>query len=408
MKCSCVIKLIVEFNERNEYIMKRFSFVIPTYQGKVLVKNTLEALNYQVGYGRNDYEVVLIDDGSTDGTGEYIKGINKNYDLKYIYIDRTQESSRARARNNGWKSASGEIIVFIDADILVKKDYLKELDRCFSMDKDILVIGNRVMLSENIPYEAVCDRTILEKQFFTVNSSSQMEIRYYKFYRFSYNSSYQIYPWLNVFSCNMAVPKKWLDATGGFDENFRGWGLEDIEVGYNMYKNGIKIVFNNKLEVFHQNHAGSENLKISEKKFNDIDKNTRYFLKKYPDAINASERLIYKFFRGVVEIDMVPRQKLLCKRVTLKFKERNSLNDLKKTIIELSGKKGIKLKVIDYLEDTDLDIWIQLLGKRVSTPLYIPISAKKEFQRLMGFAGRFWFMLFRVNNALKTRFRLVN
>lgn len=384
-------------------MMIRFSFVIPTYQGKVLVKNTLEALNHQVGYNRNDYEVVLVDDGSTDGTMEYIDGINKSYEIKYLYIERTQKSSRARARNHGWRAASGEIIVFIDADIIVKDDYLKELDRCFSLDKDILIIGNRVMLSEDIPYEAVCDMDYLRTRYLVIKTRFQLEARHYNYYRYSYNVNYQNYPWIHVFSCNMVVQKKWLDAVGGFDENFRGWGLEDIEIGYALYKKGVKIIANSKLQVYHQNHPGSENLKFSQKKYIDIDKNTSYFLNKHPNAINASEKSIYLLFKGLGEIKMTPKQKLAYKRIKLKFKDRDSLDDLKKTIIELSSKKGIKLKVIDYLEDTDLDIWIQLLGKRVSTPQYIPISEKKQFHSLLGLIGRFIFMTIRVKNTLKRK-----
>lgn len=380
----------------------RFSFVIPTYQGKVLVKNTLEVLNHLEGYGRNGYEVILVDDGSTDGTEEYIKGINQNYDLKYIYIERTEKSSRGGARNRGWRAADGEIIVFIDGDILVRADYLKELDRCFRLDKDILVIGNRVMLSEDVPYEAACDRAVLEKRIYKLSRFSQMEARYYKYYRFSYNASYQNYPWLDVFSCNMAVPKKWLDSTGGFDGNFKGWGLEDVELGYALYENGVKIVINSRLQVFHQNHPGSDRLKISKKKYKDIDKNICYFLKKHPNAINASEDLIYKFLKGLTEIDMIPKQKKPFKRITLINNDRENLNNLQKNIIELSGQGGIWLRIIDYLEDTDLDIWIQLLGKRASTPQYIPISKRKEFQDLMGPVRR---LLFRCLIAKKLLIR---
>ncbi|OPX42330.1 chondroitin synthase [Ruminiclostridium hungatei] len=374
--------------------MKRFSFVIPTYQGKKLVKNTLEALNYQEGYYSKDYEVILVDDGSTDGTGEHIKGVNRNYHMKYIYIERNAESSRAKARNQGWKAAEGEIIIFIDGDILVKKDYLMELDRCYGLDKDILVIGNRIMLGEDLSYESVLNRTAMEGRIFSMDRRSQLESRYYKYYRFSYNINYQLYPWLDVFSCNMAVPRSWLERTGGFDESFKGWGLEDVEVGYNMYKKGIKIVLNSKLEVFHQNHPGSDSLKLSKKKYGDIDKNIGHFLKKHPEAFTASENLIYKVLKGLAEIDLTPRKKLFSKRVTLDFMDKSTLADLKRTVMEYSAQKDIRLKIIDHLEETDLDIWVQLLGKRESTPQYVPVSKRKEFRRLLGFTRRLIYWCF--------------
>jgi glycosyltransferase involved in cell wall biosynthesis len=51
---------------------KRFSFVIPTYQNKNLIRNTLEALNRQKDFPYEDYEVIVVDDGSSDGTGEVL------------------------------------------------------------------------------------------------------------------------------------------------------------------------------------------------------------------------------------------------------------------------------------------------------------------------------------------------
>lgn len=374
--------------------MKRFSFVIPTYQGKKLVKNTLEVLNYQTGYESKDYEVVLVDDGSTDGTGEYIKGVNRNYNLKYLYIERSAESSRAKARNHGWKAAEGEIIIFIDGDILVNRNYLLELDRCYGLDRDILVIGNRIMLWEELPFDSVHNRAAPEDVFFSPDSRLQLESRYYKYYRFSYNINYQLYPWLDVFSCNMAVPKSWLERTGGFDEGFKGWGLEDVEVGYAMWKEGIRIVLSSKLEVYHQNHPGSDSLKLSKKKYGDVDKNIGYFLKKHPEAFNAPENLVYKVLKGLAEIDLTPRKKLFSKRVTLNFKDKSSLGDLKKTVIKYSDQKDIRLKIIDHVETTDLDIWIQLLGKRQSAPQYIPVSKRNEFRRLLGFTFRLIYWLF--------------
>ncbi len=165
----------------------KYSFVIPTYNNRVLLKNTLEALNYQPGYGY--YEVIVVDDGSTDNSGEYIKGVNRNYDLKYFYLERGKDSCRAKCRNHGWKQSAGEIIVFIDSDIVVRPDYLSELNRCFSMKNDIAVIGNRLLLNTPTTYEEIIRGDIFTKNRFDNRNFDILEYRYFFYESASYNNS---------------------------------------------------------------------------------------------------------------------------------------------------------------------------------------------------------------------------
>ncbi len=370
--------------------VKKFSFVIPTYQNKEQIRDTLEVLNYQKGYGKDDYEVVLVDDGSTDGTGEYIKGVNENYGLKYIYLERNSDSCRSRARNAGWKEARGEVIIFIDGDIFVKEDYLSEIDRCMKMAGNTLLIGNIIMLLEHIPHEIISDRKAFGQKIGSIKKFG-LDPRQFIFYRFSYNPAFQLYPWLQVFGANLAVKRKWLVETGGFDENFKGWGHEDIELGYTMYKKGLNIVMSTKLEVFHQCRPCISGPKApggaAESR-----KNIGYFLSKHPAAIDASLDRVYGMFEGKCQIDMVKQNKVIQKKV-FDFRKREELETLKQDIIKLSGEEGWEIIVNDYIGDTDLDIWIQILGKRVSTPKYYPISKINEFKKVLGFRIVFYKLL---------------
>jgi GT2 family glycosyltransferase len=279
-------------------MIMKFSFVIPTFNNKVLLANTLEALNHQAGFDRTDYEVIVVDDGSTDGTGEFIQGSNRNYGLRYIYLERNEQSCRSRARNAGWRRASGAIIVFIDSDIMVKTDYLQELDRCFAVSREIMVTGPRLLLDRPVGLEEVATSQIFSKYYFDKNRYEIMEYRYFLYAVASYNANAVRAPWVQVYSCNLAVPKLWLEQVGGFDENFKEWGLEDLELGYSLYKRSVKLVYNSKLEVLHQYHGERNDLVISAAKLLGYERNVAYFLTKHPQALPMTPRGALKYLTG--------------------------------------------------------------------------------------------------------------
>lgn len=355
--------------------MKKFSFVIPTYNRKAMLKNTLEALNNQAGYNSSDYEVIVVDDGSDDGTWDYIKGINRNYELQYIYLKREPCSCRARARNFGWKSAQGEIIVFIDADIIVKESHLLELNRLYSYKKNLVVLGTRLML----PRGAVMDfNNLFQIYNFNRKKITLMDTSYFVYDALSYNVSLIRTPGVLFSTCNSAVPRECLKAVKGFDENYIGWGFEDMDLGLRLYDlKDVKFAVSSKLEGLHQFHKNSPNL------MEELKNNTIYFEKKFPYAGKNLPML------GEVEIWRVleiPRDEYLKRftggqpgkrnKVVLEFKNKEWFDQLKLNILILSVQEGLDVEVYDYVEDTDLDIWIQLLEPGKSTIKYFPVSRR--------------------------------
>lgn len=356
--------------------MFRYSIVIPVYKRKFHLKNTLEALNHLNGFDNNDYEVIVVDDNSNDDTYEYIKGIDKNYNLKYYYFQKSKESYCAPAKNYGWRKANGDIVIFIDSDIIVQQTYLNEIERYFRMDQNIMVIGTRIFLPESIPYEIVQDKSFYDKYLNTLINPDFYELRHKIFNDHSYNLSTWKYPWLEAFGCNIVIPKKWLEKIGGFDENFKNWGLEDIELAYNLFFHGLKIVVNSKLEVFHQPHSNNKDI-INPELYRRIDENTRYFLEKHPNALDMPEDKVYDLFKGFGAVDFIEQDKSR-QRIVLEYKDQNKLDYFKKRIIEFSNRNGLEIIVYDYLENSDLDIWIQLLGRRNSVLKYYPVSKLSE------------------------------
>ena len=93
----------------------QFSVIIPVYNGEGTIAECLEALASQ-DMPRREFEVIVVDDGSTDGTAAIVK----QFDVKYIHQENT---GPATARNVGVKNAQGKIVVFTDADCVPEPNW---------------------------------------------------------------------------------------------------------------------------------------------------------------------------------------------------------------------------------------------------------------------------------------------
>lgn len=351
-----------------------FSIVIPVHNRCELLINTLEALNYQQGYTINDYEVIVVDDGSDENIINNINSVNKKYSLKYLFLPRCSHSCVARARNYGWKIANGEIIIFIDSDIIVKNDFLKEMERSYQISHDLLVVGTRIMLDKRVNFEDIGNGSIFEKFKDPVSLSSLREFRYEVFDDYSYNFASIRYPWLLVFGCNMTIPKKWLKKTGGFDEKFIHWGQEDNELAYRLHYEGVRIVINSKLEVLHQFHGRAGNVEQSH--FEGVERNIDYLLSKHKTFIDFPTEKVYSLFRGELKVDYRLVQGEPEHQLIYKVHNMEDVRLVKESILNLANISGYEVIVEDYLESSDLDIWLQLIDLAGSIVKYYPASMK--------------------------------
>ncbi len=350
----------------------KYSFVISTRNNNEFLKNTLEALNYQHGFGH--YNVILVDEGSSDYAN--VRGTNRNYELKYFHIERCRDSFGARARNYGWKQADGDIIVFIDSDIIVRPDYLDELDRCFGMSGDIAVIGNMLLPKTRIKYSDVTSCRIFKKNHFDSKKTNNLEFRHYLFEKTSYNINAIIDPWMKFNSCNAAIPKKWLEIIGGFDESFIGRGFEDIDLGYVLSDMKLQIVIDPKLEVIRQYHGKSNNFVINNENMEEYDRNMGLFLAKHPDALKLLSEAAYILSKGKISYKETLSDDGV-RNIVLDFKEKKLLGDFKTMILKSLTKKNTLLIIQDYVEKTDLDIWLQLpKDNGIIKARYYPMSKR--------------------------------
>lgn len=98
-----------------------FSVIIPVYNRKHLIKPVIDSVLNQT---YTDFELLIIDDGSTDGTGEFISRQYTAPKIKYFF---KANEERAAARNFGLQKANGNYAVFLDSDDLMENNYLSSL-----------------------------------------------------------------------------------------------------------------------------------------------------------------------------------------------------------------------------------------------------------------------------------------
>ncbi len=351
--------------------MRKYSFVIPTYQNRKLVINTLRALDYIETNEAISYEVIITDDGSLDDTFQSVISEHKKYPLIYTYLPRNGNSSRARARNYGLKNVTGDIVVFIDGDIIVRPDFLLNLDRFFQQSSDVAVVGMRLLLNQPIDEQIVMNKSIFDKNILS-SFPTGVDFRHQIFENLSYNAGSMRVPFLFALTCNLAVPKQWIELTDGFDEELKKWGIEDVEFVYRMWQKGMKIAINTKGTVIHQFHGSKEEDTVAKGKIKEVDYNTSVFIKKYPGFLGLSDREIYELFRSIVNNYKKLETDNTTKSIEICYDDINKYEDIKIEIRKYADDEAIKLSVFDYVENSDLDIFIQLMANVKAKILYFP------------------------------------
>jgi GT2 family glycosyltransferase len=201
------------------------------------------------------YEILVADSNSTDGTAEYLRGIEGVRHLPGAY------GGRAAARNAGIRAARGRIVLFNDSDIIASSDLVsRHLAR--HVDEPCAVVGLEVQVRS---YEEYLRKSQNPPARDTLHPPTRKRLS-----------------WLYFLTGNASVPKADLDAVGGFDESFTGYGHEDLELGYRLQAHGLKIVYEPKAVNYHLQDVGFEDQKA---KMELAGRSTVRFYRKHPDFV---------------------------------------------------------------------------------------------------------------------------
>lgn len=203
------------------------SVVIPTYNGKEVLQKTLKGILCQT-YPREGYEVIVVDDGSTDGTEALFGGGSRFdvQDLRFLrYVRLAENRGRAVARNVGIQRARGKVVIFLDGDNVPGRELVRAHRALHREEERTVGVGN-ISLCEDA-----------------------LKSRFGRFWNGRYvghrkGVCWDDLPFYFPGTGNGSVKRKHLLETGGFDEGFQHYGGEDEELWYRLcVKGGLRNVF---------------------------------------------------------------------------------------------------------------------------------------------------------------------
>ncbi|UCG67543.1 MAG: glycosyltransferase [Deltaproteobacteria bacterium] len=206
----------------------RFSVIVPAYEAEATLPILLDSLSNQ---SYRDFEVIVADDCSKDGTSE----VARSYDCKVIQL--LENHGPAYCRNVGAKKARGEVLVFTDSDCCVDRHWLENIQKHFFQNGTEAIMG-RLMLRPS---------TFLGDSISALGFPAGGAIGFDKIWKVDQKGFTD-----SLSSCNCAVKKDIFWKVGGFDESFPYPGGEDSFLAYNLRRLNYRIRYCPDVLVYHE------------------------------------------------------------------------------------------------------------------------------------------------------------
>lgn len=228
------------------------SVIVCTYNGEKYIKDCLDALIKQ-DYPKDKYEIIVVDDGSTDRTNEIVS--------KYLVkvIKHEKNLGICSARNTGLRNANGTVVAYTDDDCIAKKGWLKNLVKFYG--DDVIAVGGLT-----IPFST---KTIMEKYMAETGYGNPAPLEFRK----SENPLYRFYIYLkdmfwpittnqkdpiqvgSIYTLNASFIKKILEEAGEWEDGFDFQEDQEMSDRLNKKYKNKKILFTKKAVVIHKHRT---------------------------------------------------------------------------------------------------------------------------------------------------------
>jgi glycosyltransferase involved in cell wall biosynthesis len=207
------------------------SVIIPTFNRRALLEKTLALYDCQT-YPKEKFEIIVVDDGSEDGTEEIVMQSREKVSYRVEYI-KQKKSGPASARNKGIKLAQGNFLLFTGDDIFPEKDLLKQHIKTLQQCPKAAVLGlvQWSMDSEVTDFMRYIAPNGFQFRYNTIKDTKDCGFRHF-------------------YTSNISLNRDWF-LNDLFDEGFPFGALEDTELAYRLEKKGLTITLNTNAIGYH-------------------------------------------------------------------------------------------------------------------------------------------------------------
>lgn len=298
------------------------SIIMPTYNKCKYLELTLTGFLMQT---YKNFEIIIIDDGSTDKTKQIVNSFMEKIKIVYVYQN---NQGRPVACNKALELATGDYLIFCDDDRIPYKKFIEEHLKILERKDKVVTVGNKkeimsilritemyspaylLELYKNNPHLSTKDCYREDLQLFSSheleNNFDTIVTRYarlepadnFKIVYECYNENLNNFEfgWILGTTANLGVSRKVLKEAR-FDIKYNGWGMEDTDFLYRIYKKGYRFVLAKEAINYHQYHHKDSDDRMT------LQSNMKYFDDKYNTLETALFVLLKKSKFSIIEIN---------------------------------------------------------------------------------------------------------
>lgn len=247
------------------------SIIIPVFNNKELTRGCIKSI--QENTSNISFEIIAVDNGSTDGAAAMLQQMQQDRALRLIA---NQENlGFAKACNQGAAQACGKFLVFLNNDTRVASGWLDGLVACATSDKEIGVVGAKLLFEDGLVQHAG-----------VVFDHKLKPVHIYKFFHPRHPAVEKQREFQAVSAACMLLKKELFEQLGKFDEKFVN-GYEDVDLCLRLRRTGFKVVYCPKSVVIHLESK-------TPGRFDAMHANTRLLMQRWGNVLHDDEQDYYR------------------------------------------------------------------------------------------------------------------